>query len=48
MAQKNWGWGEGGAMLFVWLFALAKAWPAGLKAVNWVRNTVEEHVSDTM
>ena len=30
------------------LFALAKALPAGAKAVNRVRNTVEEHVSDTM
>ena len=48
MAQENWGWGEGGAMHFVWLFALAKALPAGAKAVNRVRNTVEEHVSDTM
>ena len=31
-----------------WLFALAKALPAGAKAVNRVGNTVEEHVSDTM
>ena len=38
-----------GAMHFVtWLFALAKALPAGAKAVNRVRNTVEQHVSDMM
>ena len=48
-SNGNEGWEEGGVMHFVTrLFALAKALPAGAKPVGRVRNTVEEHLSDTM
>ena len=48
-SNGDWGLGEGDAMHFVtWLFALVNALPAGAKAVNRVRNTVEEHISDMM
>ena len=47
--QWKLGPGGGAAMHFVTiLFALVKALPAGVKAINRVRNTVEEHACDLM